>query len=390
MKMWVERFSKSTDWRWLPQVAQWIVNQAVAIQQIPAPTFGERARAEYVREQFSALGLQDVEIDSANNVYGRLAGHNRACPAVMICAHTDTVFSAQTDLTIRRERGLIYGPGLGDNSTGVAGMLGLAEALRRGGIVPAGDLWLVATSGEEGLGDLYGMRAAYERLKEVCGMVINVEGLALGHIYHAGIAVRRLKITAHAEGGHSWLHFGKPSANHALMQLGARITSLRPPQTPRTTYNIGVIEGGMSVNTIAPVAWMLLDLRSEAQPQLEQLEEQVRSHVRGLTTREQTFSVEVVGNRPAGSIPPEHPLVQGAISALEMAGLRATLENGSTDGNIPLAAGCPTVTVGITRGGNAHRLDEYIETAPVEVGIHQLCLLALAVSAYQSDAASPG
>jgi len=384
MRNWVQQFNKTVDFSDAAAIADWIVQEAMAIQQIPAPTFDEAKRAEYVRQKFIALGLQDVQMDSVRNVYGRLCGVNRDASAVMLSAHTDTVFGHEIDLTLRRENGLIYGPGLGDNSIGVAGMLGLLEWLRRAKLSPSCDLWFVATSGEEGLGDLIGMRAAYEQLKARVGLVINVEGLALGHIYHAGIAVKRLKITARTEGGHSWLHFGRPSAIHALMQLGARITALHPPTNPRTTYNIGTVEGGISVNTIAAEASMLLDMRSEEQQALNHLEEQVRAHIRGLTTQNQTFEIAVVGSRPAGSIAPRHPLVQGALAALDTVGVRGALENGSTDGNIPLAAGCPTVTVGITRGGNAHRTDEFIETVPVNSGARQLLVLALAAAAYQA------
>ncbi len=384
MRNWVQHFNKTIGFSDAADIADWIVQEAMAIQQIPAPTFAEGQRAEYVRQKLIALGLQDVQVDSVRNVYGRLCGGNSDVPAVMISAHTDTVFGPEIDLTLRRENGLIYGPGLGDNSIGVAGMLGLLEWLRRAQLLPSCDLWFVATSGEEGLGDLIGMRTAYARLKARVGLVINLEGLALGHIYHAGIAVKRLKITARTEGGHSWLHFGRPSAIHALMLLGARITALHPPATPRTTYNIGVVEGGLSVNTIAAEASMLLDMRSEDQQALNHLEEQVRAHVRGLTTQDQTFEIAVVGSRPAGNIAPHHPLVQGALAALDTVGVRGTLENGSTDGNIPLAAGCPTVTIGITRGGNAHRTDEFIETAPVSIGARQLLLLTLAAAAYQA------
>jgi acetylornithine deacetylase/succinyl-diaminopimelate desuccinylase-like protein len=230
------------------------------------------------------------------------------------------------------------------------------------------------------------MKTAFARLQSDIGMVINVEGLALGHIYNAGIAVRRLHITATAPGGHSWLHFGRPSAVHAIVELGAQITSIRPPQKPRTTFNIGVIDGGTTINTIATRASMWLDLRSDSTDALAELEQQVRAHIESLSGPEVSFSVEVVGDRPAGQIDPDHPLVQAAQCALELTGRRSTLETGSTDGNVSLAAGVPTVTVGVTQGGNAHRPDEYIEVEPVQSGLRQLILLTLAAA---SDPESP-
>jgi acetylornithine deacetylase/succinyl-diaminopimelate desuccinylase-like protein len=308
---------------------------------------------------------------------------NRVVPGVMVSAHTDTVFSAETDLTVQREANVIYGPGLGDNSMGVSGLLGLMKWLHDKKIRPACDIWFVATSCEEGLGDLKGMRAAYDRLKERTGAVINLEGLAFGHIYHAGIAVHRLHITAKADGGHSWLHYGRPSATHGIVELGAAITAIKPPDAPRTTYNIGMIDGGQAINAIATEASLWLDMRSEKEEALADLRDRVYAVITRLEHPGLRFSVEVVGDRPAGAIAQAHPLVRGALMALEQVGIRGALEVGSTDGNIPLHDGCPTVTIGITRGGNAHRLDEYIETAPVEAGMRQLILLTLATAQHQ-------
>lgn len=266
---------------------------------------------------------------------------------------------------------------------GVAGLLGLLRWFYEKKFIPDCDIWFVATSCEEGLGDLNGVRAAYERLKDKIGMVINLEGLAFGHIYHAGITVHRMHITASAEGGHSWLHFGRPSAIHGIMELGAQITRIVPPNNPRTTFNIGVIEGGTTINSIATNAGLWLDLRSEEDGALERIRKQVLQLVKASERPGLNFQVEVVGNRPSGSINTKHPLVLAALEALEQVGVRGTLETGSTDGNIPLYNNCPTVTIGITRGGNAHRVDEYIETAPVEAGMKQLIMLTIAAVTYQ-------
>lgn len=373
----IDRIERTINWDTLNQLAAWTVEQAIAIQQIPAPTFAEAARAEHVAGMFRTLNLEQVDIDKVCNVYGLLPGNNRNAPAIMIAAHTDTVFPQTTDLAIRREGDLVYGPGLGDNSMGIAGVLALVKLLKDQNITPECDLWIVSPSREEGLGNLDGMRAAFTHLETRIGSVINVEGLAFGHVYHAGIAVRRLKISAHAPGGHSWLHFGRPSAIHALMELGSRISALQPPQTPRTTFNIGMIEGGQSINSIATYAALWLDLRSEDSNALAAFEKRVQAEITAATKSEISFSVETVGDRPSGMIAQNHPLVERALKALAKVGVRGTLENGSTDGNIPLSKGCPTVTVGITRGGNAHRLDEYVEVTPVSAGLRQLILLTL-------------
>ena len=383
MKTRIQQLNQTLSWDDLPALAGWALEQGIYIQQIAAPTFDEKKRAEYVAGQFRALGLDAIEVDDVYNVYGVLRGARRDVPGVLLSAHIDTVFPADTDLTTRTEGSLIYGPGLGDNCMGVAGMLAFIEYMRRQNIIPDCDLWFVAPSREEGLGDLGGMKQAFRRVRDLIGMVINIEGLAFGHVYHAGIAVRRLHITASAEGGHSWLHFGRASATHSIVQLGARITELTPSIRPRTTFNIGMLEGGQGINVIATSAGLWLDLRSEESGTLNELEQRVRQEIEWLSSPDLTFRIDVVGDRPAGRIDPEHPLVECAMKALRLLGVSGALEIGSTDGNVPLSAGCPTITIGITRGGNAHRLDEYIETKPIAAGVQQLILIVLASAWYQ-------
>lgn len=380
----VKKLDKALQWGGLAEIKTFTIEQATALQQIPAPTFHESARADYVSRQFQAFDLQDTQIDDLFNVYGRLPGQDQTRPAVMVTAHTDTVFAADTDLTLKHEGNLIHGPGLGDNCFGVGGLLGLIASLHTWHITPTCDIWFVATSREEGLGDLGGMKQVYARLADQVGMVINLEGLAFGHIYHGGIAVRRLHITASAAGGHSWLHFGRASAVHGIVQLGAAIVALEPPQRQRTTFNIGMIEGGQGINVIASRAGLWLDMRSESRHTLEQFEDQIRTLVSSQASGDLSFDIAVVGDRPAGTIASEHPLVKSALAALARVGVQGMLETGSTDANIPLASGCPAVTIGITRGGNAHRLDEYVELQHVEAGLRQLILVTLAATGTES------
>ncbi len=386
MRKTVRRIDRSQPWHYLSGLADWVLDTAIAIQQIPAPTFAEQRRADFVAQQYVKFGLEHIDIDDALNVYGLLPGTRRNAPGVMISAHTDTVFSADTDLSIGRDGDAMHGPGLGDNSMGVAGMLGLLHWLRERNITPDCDLWFVATSCEEGLGDLKGIRAAYRRLRDRIAMGVNIEGLAYGHVYHAGIAVHRLQIKAKSEGGHSWTHYGRPSAIHALMRLGAEISQIKTPESPRTTYNIGVIDGGRSINAIATDASLWLDLRSEAQSELDRLRHQVQTLIDAAQQASDgiTFEVEVVGDRPSGTLSVNHPLVQGALETLDILQTPGALEKGSTDANILLADGCPAVTVGITRGGNAHRLDEYIQVTPIAAGMRQLIVLTLAATHYQA------
>jgi acetylornithine deacetylase/succinyl-diaminopimelate desuccinylase-like protein len=343
-----------------------VLDLACAIQQIPAPTFAEAERAAFVRDRFAAHGLSQVELDDLGNVYACRPGRGSA-PAVLITAHTDTVFPAGTPLTLQRTPERIAGPGIGDNSLGVAGLFGVLWALE-GAALP-GDLYLVANVGEEGLGDLRGMRRAMDRLGKLVSATIVLEGMALGHIYHSAIGVRRYRLTARAEGGHSWLHFGRPSAIHSLVRLGAKITDLVVPHSPRTTFNIGTIQGGTSINTIAREATFDLDLRSEAPALLEALVARVEDLVTSCHSPEVHIEARVIGDRPAGAIPREHPLVQLAARALEETGVSSSFETGSTDANVPLSRGLPCVCLGLTRGANSHRPDEYIETRDVDKGL---------------------
>ena len=377
MKAAIQSIAERLDRDALAELAAWVVDEAVNIQQIPAPTFQEHDRAEYVASRFRALGLRDVEIDDCHNVYARLPG-KRQSPGLLVMAHTDTVFPADTDLRLKRGVNRIIGPGIGDNSIGVAALLGLAKRLRDTGHQPECDIWLVADSCEEGLGDLRGAKAAFARLESRIAAVINLEGLALGNIYRAGTASHRLRIRAICEGGHSWLHYGKPSAAHAILTLGSRIAALRPPSEPRTTFNIGMIDGGHAINAIATDASLWLDMRSTCAGALAALRSRVLQLVDEARAPGCNFIVETVGERPAGELAADHPLLQGALAALAELGITGTLEAGSTDANVPLAAGCPAVTIGITRGGNAHRRDEFIEIAPVAKGMRQLITLTLA------------
>ena len=369
--------------------AEQIAALTVEIQQMPAPTGAEAVRANWVERRFTQMKLGGVSQDSLYNVYARVPGAKQT-PALLVSAHTDTVFPANTDLSVRvdEETGRIYGPGIGDNSAGVAALLTLAELLMKLPPPPV-DIWLVANTGEEGLGDLRGMRAAVDRLGPTLGAAIVIEGMGLGRIVHRGLGSRRYRITARAPGGHSWSDFGSASAIHVLVKLAADLTRLRLPDTPRTTYNIGRISGGRSVNTIAQEAWLELDVRSEEAAALEQTIADALEIVQNYQTPEwlrQDVTVEatVIGDRPSGGIDAGHPLVQAAMAALHDVGRPEypDLRISSTDANIPLSRGIPAVCVGITEGGGAHRLEEWMQKQPLGQGMRHLMLLAWWASAW--------
>jgi tripeptide aminopeptidase len=357
-----------------------VLDLAVAIQQIPAPTFSEAQRGAFLQVRFEEEGLADIDVDELGNVYGRLPGAG-LCSPLVVSAHTDTVFPASLDLHVQHDADRISGPGIGDNSLGVAGLLGLVWALQEKRSALPGDLWLVANVAEEGLGDLLGMRRVVERFGDLPLAYLVLEGMALGQVYHRGLGVRRYRITAHTAGGHSWVDFGRPSAIHELAKLVARLTALPLSKRPRCSLNVGIISGGTSINTIAAEAWLELDLRSESAQALLNLVERVEWLVQEVNRQELAVSMELIGERPMGQIPVQHPLVQLARRCLEAQGIKPNLTIGSTDANVPLSRGLPAVCLGLSIGGGAHTQQEYIHTAPLQKGLD--CLVEVVEGSFR-------
>ncbi len=360
-----------------PSIAGRVLELACQIQQIPSPTNNEQARADFVLSAWHDLGLKNAFKDSAGNIYTPL-GEVQHKPAIVVSAHLDTVFPPNTSLTLRRTPKTICGSGIGDNSLGVAGLFGLFWALTQ----PAngsssqpthlGDIWLVADVGEEGLGNLRGMKAVVERFGVGPCAYLVVEGMSLGHIYHRGIGVRRYSITVRTPGGHSWVDYGRPSAIHVLAELIVKIKDISLPEQPRSTANIGIITGGTSVNSIASQASCELDLRSETREGLTSLVDRVLSIVEeshrdaGVDVN---ISTDLIGERPAGEIPADHPLLKLAVDAYVRRGIQADLISGSTDANEPLSRGLPSICVGLTTGGGSHTENEYIDIQPLSTGL---------------------
>jgi len=362
-----------------------IIDLAIQIQQVAAPTFHEQKRAKFVRDLFAHEGLMDVSIDAMGNVYGRLSkiiGQKAEDKPLIVSAHLDTVFPFEMDLRVKREANKVYGIGIGDNSLGVAALVGLIWLIRERKIALNGDVWFVANTCEEGLGDLRGMKAVVDRFgSDVSGYLV-LEGMALGHVYHRAVGVKRYKITAKTKGGHSWSDYGQLSAIHELSKLIVKLTSLQLPREPRTTMNVGKISGGTSINVIAPEAWMELDLRSEGQAELEQLIVSVDEIIREANQPGLSVEAEVIGQRPAGELHPNHRLIKLAEGIIREQGLEPILTTGSTDANIPLSKGYPALVLGITTGGDAHTKSEFVNTEPVELGMEQL--VKFLVNAWES------
>jgi acetylornithine deacetylase/succinyl-diaminopimelate desuccinylase-like protein len=348
-----------------------MIELAIQIQQIPAPTFQERKRAEFIQELFLAEKLNDVCTDETGNVFARLIGKGEGKPLI-VSAHLDTVFPGETDLRVTRGSELIHGPGLGDNSLGVATLFGLLWSLRQQNIQPRGDMWFVANIGEEGLGDLRGMKAVVDRFGGDVHAYLVLEGLALGHVYYRAVGVKRYRVTTRTSGGHSWSDYGLPSAVHELAKLVVALASLELPSHPRTTMNVGKISGGTSVNVIASEASLDLDLRSEGQETLAALVSTAERLIHKANKIGVSVEAQVIGQRPAGEISVNHPLVILAKDCLRAQGLEPGLISGSTDANIPLSKGFPAIVLGITTGGSAHTVHEYINIPPIAPGLNQL------------------
>src|ERR1044071_2825094 len=346
----------------MKNIAERVIERAIAIQQIPAPTFDEKERGEFVQRLFAEEGLKDVSMDEVGNVYGRWIpddGQLSDEKPLIVSAHLDTVFPKETNLEAKRAGEKIFGPGLGDNSLGVAALFGLLWMLRERNFQPPADIWFVANVGEEGLGDLRGMKKVVERFDAEIKAYLVLEGLALGHVYHRAVGVKRYRLIARTTGGHSWSDYGKPSAIHELAKLIVQLTSLELPSHPRTTMNVGKVSGGTSVNVIASEASLDLDLRSEGQENLAHLISNVEKLIRYANRQGVSVETQVIGQRPAGDMSPDHPLVKLAQNCLHELGLETVLTTGSTDANIPLSKGYPAIVLGVSTGAGAHTVHEY-------------------------------
>jgi tripeptide aminopeptidase len=366
--------------QWVETHGGQVVEEAIRICEIPAPTFEEGDRAAYVKERFAQLGLQDVVIDGAGNVRGRRPGTGSA-PGIAVGAHLDTVFPKGTDVRVKREGARLLAPGIGDNSVAVASLLAMVEALDAGGVRTAGDLYLTCNTGEEGLGDLKGMKAFVGDVKDKVKALVALEGMKINRIIHVAVGSRRYKVTFTARGGHSWGHFPAPSAIHILGRAIADISRLEVPTDPKTTYNVGVIHGGTTVNTIASEADMLVDMRSVDIKSLADLERRVLGIIeRTAKEGDGQAKLDLVGDRPAGSIPATHPVVETCKAVHRALGLQTFTEASSTDVNAALGVGLPGACISITEGANEHRLDEYIETGPIPLGIKNILLATVALA----------
>jgi len=376
-----------------PQLAHWQMEMA----KIPAPPFGETARGIWLAEKFRELGLDDVRVDDVGNVFGIHPGYGKRY--IALSAHIDTVFPAGTPLNIRQQGSRLYGPGVSDNGAGVTAMLGIAALLRSVRMRHALPFLFVGNVGEEGEGDLRGMRHIFAtpRWKDSIAYSIVLDGAGADTIVAEALGSRRFEVIVRGPGGHSWSDFGAPNPIVILARTIESFCQTPVPATPKSTFNIGVIRGGTSVNSIPESASMRVDLRSTSPKELERLERALRISLDEALENEQravearaaahrkpanvSSEVVVIGDRPAGELEPGARILQVVRAVDAHLGNAAQIQRASTDANIPLSLGREAVAIGGGgSGGGAHTLQEWFDCTGREMGLKRILLTMLALA----------
>ena len=361
----------------------------VRLCEVPAPPFGERARAAVIRDMLHAAGLKNVRIDREGNVVGERPGRSPQ-PNVVLAAHLDTVFPEGTDVTVTRRGAVLRGPGIGDNCRGLAVLVAVAGALNAAGVTTDGSIAFVATVGEEGLGDLRGVKALVaETLKGRIDYFVALDGSG-SSITNVGVGSRRYRVVFRGPGGHSYDNFGRASPVNALGRAIARISDIQVSANPRATFNVGRIGGGTAVNAVPQEAWMEVDLRSSDQAVLDELDKSIQQAVTQAAARENArwqakgdvaVTLERVGDRPGGRSEERSRIVQAALAASRTMKMPAPLVENSTDANVPMRLGIPAISIGAGgRGADSHSLAETFDSTDSARGSARVLLLAVLLS----------
>ena len=357
------------------------------LAQIPAPPFGEAARGEWLRHRFHDLGLYRIETDELGNVFG-LFYDDRQSPLVGVSAHLDTVFPAGTPLGAREEGNKLHGPGISDNAAGVVAMLAVGSALKHAGLQPAGNIVFIGNVGEEGEGNLRGMRHIFANSYwcEAIRALLVIDGAGADTYVSQALGSKRFEVRFRGPGGHSWSDFGVPNPIVLLCRALAQFSQSEVPESPRTTFNIGVIQGGTSVNSIPEWASARVDLRSASMQELQKLEQNLRESVKaavpaGSPEQKISFEIETIGDRPAAVLPSDariHHVIRAVDAHL---GIKSIPRLASTDANIPLSLGKEGITIGSGGdGGGAHTLREWFDCTHRDLGLKRILLALLALS----------
>jgi tripeptide aminopeptidase len=365
------------------------INDQIRFCEVPAPPFKEGARAEVLKREFTQLGLQNIRVDRAGNVLGDRAG-DRLHPHLVLSAHLDTVFPEETNVKVTRRGQRLEGPGIGDNCRGLAVLIAVIRSMNQAAVRTPGTITFVADVGEEGLGDLRGMKALFgETMKDQIDRFVSIDN-ADPHVTIIGVGSHRYRITFKGPGGHSFADFGLPNPANALGRAIARIAEFQVTDAARTTFNVGRIGGGTSVNAIPSEVWMEVDLRSSDPAALAALDAKLAQAVDRAAVEENTrwsrpgvitVVKELVGDRPAGSISEDAPIVATALATARAVGLPSGISEGSTDANIAMSLKIPAVTIG--GGGrslNAHAPNEAFDLTDSWRGTENAVLLTIALA----------
>jgi tripeptide aminopeptidase len=339
------------------------------ITEIPAPPYKEKVRAEYFLKRMQELGFKDASIDTEGNVVALRKGNGGGRPKLVVSAHLDTVFPEGTDVTVKEKDGVILAPGIGDDSRGLAALLSLIKSINANEIATVGDIMFVGTVGEEELGNLRGVKALFRDHTDIDGF-ISIDGLGITRVVNQGTGSHRYEMIFRGPGGHSFQEFGLPSAIHAMGRAIAKIADLQTPGDPKTTFTVGTVSGGTSVNAIASEARMAVDMRSNSTDELLKLEATLLDLVKQAVAEENArwksdkLSVEIklIGDRPAGIVELDSPIVQATRRAVTTitGAPRVTFAGSSTDSNLAMSMGIPAVTIGGGgEGGNWHSRNEW-------------------------------
>ena len=374
---------------WIEKNSAWVTDQQIRLTEIPAPEFEESRRGDALKDLFTTSGFH-VRTDKTGNVIAERAGSDPK-GVILLAAHLDTVFPAGTDVGVKKNGNRLSAPGISDNGVGLAALAGLARALSESGIRTTKAIVLAGDVGEEGEGNLRGIRALVEGYGSRLAAVIAVDGPSTDHITTQGIASRRLGVSVSGPGGHSWSDFGDPNPITAIARGIVRFSSFSVPDDPRSSYNFGIIEGGTSVNSIPSRSAVKIDLRSEDETELGRLETALREAMGGGVQDEVSaarapsdalqLNYRSLGARPAGKLPDDSPLLATIRNVDRFLGNRSRLERSSTDANIPLSLGIPALALGGGgRGAGSHTLDEWYDPTGRELGLKRLFLTVVALA----------
>lgn len=380
----------SQAFEYIKQIEPETIEEQIKITEIPSPTFEEQKRGLYFKKRFTEVGLKNVRVDAVGNVIGERPGTSgEDAPTLVLAAHLDTVFAKETPLKTVREGTIIKIPGISDDGRGLTLLLAVAKTLEKYKIKTVGNIIFVANVGEEGLGDLKGVKHLFNvELKDKITHFISIDGAGLG-VTTGAVGSKRFRVTFSGPGGHSYGAFGMANPIHAVGRLIAKISEFQTPVTPKTTFSVGMIRGGTSVNSIAREASFDIDMRSRDPYELSKLVKAFRLNAEAALKEENErwnnkkplkLDIKLIGDRPTGTQSQESPIIKIAAAANKFMKIENDFGFSSTDSNLPISIGVPAITIdGGGKGKGAHSLDEQWDSKDSHIGSQRALLITLGI-----------